>query len=546
MTGHHESRLKKAAARLVERLADQTGIPPSGPNHGVKLLIHCTRGAGPNPSTIEDESYSLTVTPAGAHLNATTPYGVLRGMETLLQLVEPGPKGYQIPSVSIQDKPRFPWRGLLIDVCRHWIPLEVIKRNLDAMAAVKLNVLHWHLSDDQGFRVESQVHPLLHEMGSDGNYYSQDQVREIIRYASDRGIRVVPEFDMPGHTTSWVVGYPSLASGPGPYQIERKWGIHEPELDPTRESVYEFLDGLIGEMAALFPDSYFHVGGDEVNGRQWDSSSAIADYKQRQKLKDNRDLQAYFNKRVSSLLGKHGKKMLGWEEILHPQLPKDTVVQSWRGQKSLAEAVQRGYRGLLSSGYYLDLNYPASTHYLVDPIGEETAALSAEDRAKILGGEACMWGEFVSAETIDSRLWPRLAAIAERLWSPAAVRDVPDMYRRLDITSQRLEWLGIKHRTGYALMLQRLAGYQPTTALKTLCDIVEPVKGYGRVQSRPYTSRTPLNRLVDAARPESDQARRFASLVKEFLADPDHRRNQETTRRRLLQWQGLRRRLEPL
>ena len=153
----------------------------------------------------------------------------------------------------------------MIDCSRHWMPVEVIERNLEAMAAVKLNVLHWHLSDDQGFRVESKRFPRLQQLGSDGHFYTQDEVRHVIAYARDRGIRVVPEFDMPGHTTSWFVGYPELASAPGPYSIERSWGIFQPTMNPARQETYKFLDKLLGEMAALFPDSYFHVGGDEVD-----------------------------------------------------------------------------------------------------------------------------------------------------------------------------------------------------------------------------------------------------------------------------------------
>ena len=180
-----------------------------------------------------------------------------------------------MPAISIDDSPRFPWRGLMIDVSRHFIPLDVLKRNLDGMAAVKLNVFHWHLSDNQGFRVESKKFPKLHELGSDGLYYTQDEVRDLIAYARERGIRVVPEFDMPGHSTAWFVGYPELASGPGPYEIERKWGVFDPAMDPTREETYKFLDEFIGEMARLFPDQFFHIGGDEVNGKQWDANPKI-------------------------------------------------------------------------------------------------------------------------------------------------------------------------------------------------------------------------------------------------------------------------------
>src|SRR5204863_3755159 len=185
---------------------------------------------------------------------APTVVGALHGLETLLQLIDADRDGYYLPGVSIQDQPRFPWRGLLIDVGRHYEPMEVLKRNLDAMAAVKLNVLHWHLTEDQGFRIESKKFPELTGLGSDGLYYTQDQAREIIAYARERGIRVVPEFDMPGHVQSWLVGYPELGSAPGPFEVARKWGVMDATFDPSNEKVYKFLDVFIGEMAKLFPD----------------------------------------------------------------------------------------------------------------------------------------------------------------------------------------------------------------------------------------------------------------------------------------------------
>src|SRR4051812_11968428 len=434
LSGYDEPRLHRAMDRLTQRVFRQTGIPVhygSADTERPALVIHVDHASDKVQKLGEDESYRLEVTPQGAKLNAPTPLGALRGMETFLQLISATANGFAAPAVTIDDKPRFLWRGTMIDPCRHWMPPEVIRRTLDGMAAVKMNVLHWHLSEYQGFRIESKKFPKLHQMGSDGLYYTQAEVKEITEYARDRGIRVVPEFDMPGHATSWFVGYPELASGPGPYEITRDWGIFDPAMDPTRDSTYKFLDKFIGEMAALFPDEYFHIGGDEVNGKQWAGNAKIQEFMKAHNLKDNHDLQTYFTERVQKIVAKHHKKMIGWDEVLHPDLPKDIVVQSWRGQKSLAEAARQGYRGLLSFGYYLDLVKHADYHYSVDPMSDEAASLTPEQAARILGGESCMWAEWISPETIDSRIWPRNAAIAERLWSPQNVTDTASMYARL-------------------------------------------------------------------------------------------------------------------
>ena len=409
--------------------------------------------------------------------------------------------------VDIQDHPRFPWRGLHLDVSRHWMPIEVVKRNIDGMAAVKLNVFHWHLSDDQGFRVESKRFPKLQQLGSDGNYYTQEQVREVVAYARDRGIRVVPEFDVPGHTTSWLVGYPELASAPGPYQIERNWGVFDPTMDPTRESTYQFLDAFIDEMAALFPDPFFHIGGDEVTGKQWKSSARIRAFMRKNGLKSTEELQAYFNRRLQKIVAKNGKRMEGWDEILDPDLPKDIVIQSWRGQKSLAEAARHGFSSILSAGYYLDHMEPASTLYAVDPLDGDAASLPDEQKARILGGEVAMWGEFVSPENVDSRIWPRAAAVAERLWSPQDVKDVPSMYRRLAAVQ-----LGAGATRRSSIFNARTLAMCPEP-LKTLADVVTPATFGQRIRTHKYNQQTPLNQLVDAARPESEMAREFSDLV---------------------------------
>ncbi len=517
LNGYREPRLEAAAARLVEHVARKTGIPMA-PGMGVhapapSLVVYCDHASAPVQSVEEGESYRLTVTPLGARLDAPNPLGVLHGMETLLQLIDLDAAGFGAPAVTIEDHPRFPWRGLMLDVARHWFPLADVKRTLDGMAAVKLNVFHWHLSENQGFRIESKRFPKLQEMGSDGQYYTQEQVREVIAYARDRGIRVIPEFDMPGHATAWFVGYPELASAPGPYRIERQWGIFDPAMDPTREETYQFLDAFIGEMAALFPDEYFHIGGDEVNGKQWDASPRIQDFMRAQGIKSNEALQAYFTRRVQAIVEKHGKKMIGWDEILSKDMPHNILVQSWRGQKALADAARQGVGGILSNGYYLDLGYSAAHHYAVDPLGEGAADLSAEQKQRVLGGEACMWSEFVTPELLDVRVWPRMAAIAERFWSPQNVTDVADMYRRLGAVSRSLEWLGLAHEWEFEKMLKRLAGDGPVAPVRTLAEVVEPVKDYAREAAHPYDAFTPLNRLIDTARPDNEAVRCFAALV---------------------------------
>ncbi|HKG23108.1 MAG TPA: family 20 glycosylhydrolase, partial [Blastocatellia bacterium] len=541
--GYKDATLEAAIHRAARRLEGRTGLefsraPVSDPR-AAALLIQCKGPAKAVPAVDEDETYSLDVSDRQAVLKAATVVGAMRGLETFLQLLESDRQGYFIPSVSIQDKPRFPWRGLMIDPARHFQPLDVLKRNIDGMAMVKLNVFHWHLTDDQGFRVESKRFPRLHQMGSDGLFYTQDQVREIIAYARDRGIRVMPEFDLPGHATSWLVAHPELGSAPGPYTIERKNGIFEPALDPTREEVYKFLEVFFTEMAQLFPDAYMHIGGDENEGHQWTKNAEIQAYMKAKGIKDNHALQAYFNQRISKIFQKAGKKMIGWDEILHPDLPAGTAIQSWRGPQALVEAARKGYDGLLSNGYYIDLIYPTWQHYKVDPVAADSN-LSEKELKHILGGEATMWSEWVSPETIDSRIWPRTAAIAERFWSPREVTDVDDMYRRLDAISLQLEELGLTHEKNVDMLLRRLAGTKEVGPLKTLVSLVEPVKEYRRNQTRTATMLSPLTRLIDVARPDSEAGRRFAALVDGLLSDaPGLRRNQDSLRTVLTQWRNV-------
>ncbi len=518
-------RAVRAAARFMARLSGRTGLfvkqdylAARTTTAEARIRYSLTAPGGLRPN--EDESYALTIDPDAIGLEAMTDIGVIRGFETLLQLLSADEGGYYFPCVEIVDKPRFTWRGLLIDAGRHFQPVDVIKRNLDAMAAVKMNVLHWHLTEDQGFRVESKVFPKLHELGSDGMFYTQDQIRDVVAYAADRGIRVMPEFDLPGHATSWFVAHPEFSSAPGSYAIERKLGVFGPAFNPANERIYPFLEAFFKEMAGLFPDPYLHIGGDEVEGHQWDANPEIQAFKLKNGLADNAALQAHFNARLLKILTKLHKKAVGWDEIFQPGLSKDVVIHSWRGPQALLAAARSGYQGILSNGYYIDLAQTAEFHYLNDPLPQDSP-LDDRQKALVLGGEATMWSELVTSETIDSRIWPRTAAIAERLWSAASVRDVDDMYRRLDLLSIRLEEAGALHLKNPGMMFRRLAGGPDIRPLETLAEAVEPLEGYKRHGQAAYTTLSPFTRFVDACAPESLPARAFARQVGRFLEKRD-------------------------
>lgn len=533
LTGFHDARLDRARQRFLAQLHRVTGIVfvSAFPDQGrtvdaakATLVITTDHDSKPVQELGEDESYTLEVTPAGAKLHAANTLGTLRGLQTFLQLISITPDGFSVAAVSSQDQARFPWRGLMIDVSRHFLPVPVLKRNLDGMEAVKMNVFHWHLSDNQGFRVESRKFPKLQADASDGLFYTQEEIRDVIAYARDRGIRVVPEFDMPGHSTAWVTAYPELASGAGPYQIERRWGIFDPAMDPTSEKTYKFLNEFIAEMAVLFPDQYFHIGGDEVNGKEWDANPKIQEFMKAHNIKNDVELQAYFSQHVQELVVKHGKIPIGWDEVLVPGVPKSVVIQSWRGAESLSAAAKQGYRGILSNGYYIDLGWSASRHYVVDPIAGAAAVLAPEEKDRILGGESTMWSEFVNAENVDSRIWPRNAAIAERFWSPQDTTDIDSMYRRMEAESVRLEFLGLTQRSYQRPMVDRMVGPtaspEEASAVLTLVAALEFVKDYSReaMASEEPTSATPLIRVVDAVNPESEPSRLFSVNVDRFVA----------------------------
>lgn len=542
----HNARLESGALRMMTRLQFESGVPlPHIPSQiagdaATAGIVLDVAGAGEAIQSVnEDESYSLTVTPNLVTIQAATVVGAFHGMETLLQLVQLKDNAALIPAISIQDTPRFRWRGLMIDVCRHFEPVSQIERTLDGMALVKLNVFHWHLSDDQGFRAESKIYPKLTGLGSNGEFYTQDQMREVVAYARARGIRVVPEFDIPGHSMSWMVGYSQLGSTKEDHQLIDVWDGPGDAMDPTREGTYLFLNRFIGEMAKIFPDAYFHIGGDEVEGKVWTSNPRIAAFMKRKGFEKPSQLQTYFSQRVVQIVERHGKKPIGWDEVLVPGLPKNVLVQSWRGVDSLAAGAKQGYTGILSAPYYLDGMKTNAEHYLADPIPADTT-LTQEQQKLILGGEVCMWAEQLNDYTIDSRIWPRTAVMAERFWSPQSNRDVVSIYRRLPKISIELEQVGLKHLTGPAMMRRSISGQIDPTALTVLAGVIEPVSFGQRSDTQHTDSHTPLDRLVDTVVPDPPSRFEIAQDVDAVLnKTADSTGAEARLTRRFMEWQEI-------
>lgn len=568
--GNAHERLYKEAKRFNQRLAERTGvfmrtwnIDSSRFNANASLVIHSNKKGivqlGMN------ESYALSISASKVLIEAETDIGAIRALETLLQLINSDQNGFYFTGAQIIDQPRFAWRGLLISQPYHFMPMDVIKRMLDAMALVKMNVLHFYISDDQGYTIESKKFPVLHERASNGEYFTQEQIREIISYADQRGIRVLPELDLPGHSTAILTVFPQLASIKRDYKLQDHWGVFDPTMDPTKEETYVFLDTLLTEVASLFPDQYFHIGGDENNGNDWAKNDSIKHFMKFKGLNSTVALQNYFNKKVQSILKRSNKHIIGWDEILMKEVndssaknffekeqyqeliqadvPKDIIIQSWRGMEALLAAAKNGYKGILSKGYYIDLMQPTWYHYsndpipnnnmmiipdseanfnrfestIIDKIKKGVRLLTPEEEKSIIGGEATMWTEHVTHETIDSRVWPRTAAIAERLWSPAHINDVEDMYRRMDLISHHLEWVGSTHLKNKPMMLRRLAGLNEVSSLEMVVDLVEPVKGYQRNSADNFIKYAPYTLMVDIAVADPKKLRVFRKLVEDYL-----------------------------
>ena len=516
-----EGRVRNVAVNFLRRLANRTGVfidkgfPISNKAASIEIEFNTVEELNVNT----DESYKLNVDTDKVKILANTDIGAIRALETLLQLIGNNKNEYYFEGVSIEDSPRFVWRGLMIDVSRHFQPVDVIKRNLDAMASVKLNVFHWHLTDDQGFRIESKKYPKLQKLASDGLYYTQEQIKDVVKYASNLGIRVIPEIDVPGHSSAILTAYPEHGSKDNyEYSIERYAGVFDPTLDPTKESTYEFLDNLFSEITPLFPDEYFHIGGDENEGKHWNENKDIQKFKKKHHLKTNHDLQTYFNVRLEKILKKFGKKLMGWDEILTPSTPKTAVIHSWRGehegleQSTLIEAAQKGYQAVLSAGYYIDRMLSVEHHYLVDPIGD--AVLTKEERKRILGAETTMWSELVTPLTIDSRIWPRTAAIAERYWSSKDINDVDNMRERLKVINYQLEEIGISHIRNKDVILRNISRNEDIKSLKVLSRVCEPLKIYSRNKGgTEYKSFSPFTLFADACTADAEDAIKFNKNV---------------------------------
>lgn len=562
-----------AVDRLAAEVARLTGLPA---DEAVPIRIRTAEAASAVPRLDEDESYWLVVDDAGIYLDAPSPWGVLRGLATLTQLV--GRDG-RIPHLAIDDRPRFAWRGLLLDPARHFLPPESILRTLDGMARCKLNVLHLHLTDDQGFRLPVRDYPKL----ASAECYSESDLQRIVEHAAARGIRVVPEVDMPGHVTSWLTAYPEL--GYQQVQAAERFGVHAACLDPTSDRVYALIGSILDTLVELFPDPCLHIGGDEVSPRWWSEDPKVQALMQAEGLADARAVQGFFNRRVAAMVAERGRQVVAWDEVIDAGMEADWIIQAWRGVTMRDRVTAAGNRVLLSAPYYLDLNFPTDVHYGFDPGADQAALLEREDaliadprfahvadgirwtehwrqgavteageHERLLGAEACLWSELVTADVLDLRLWTRLPAVAERFWSAGTLVDAGDVSRRQDQFVDRLLPL-----SGIRLTEQTTARWRElgvSEAWDDLLGMLEPIKWYGRLlgmealaariagtempQARPYDLSSPLDQLIDHLPVESRAAREVADLcVRAVGSETEKQIARDSVRKRLGVWKKL-------
>ncbi|XP_027257469.1 beta-hexosaminidase subunit beta isoform X2 [Cricetulus griseus] len=389
------------------------------------------------PTVSSDESYSLLVQGPVAFLKANRVWGALRGLETFSQLVYQDSYGaFTINRSIITDSPRFAHRGILIDTSRHYLPVKTILKTLDAMAFNKFNVLHWHIVDDPSFPYQSTAFPELSNKGSYSlsHVYTPRDVHKVVEYARFRGIRIIPEFDTPGHTQSWGKGQKDLLT---PCYIEKKETERVGPINPTLNTTYTFFNTFFNEISSVFPDEFIHLGGDEVDFQCWSSNPNIQDFMQKKGFGKNfKRLESFYIKNILDIITSLKKGSIVWQELFddNVELRTDTVVEVWKNENYLAnlkEVTSSGFKAILSAPWYLDIisyGQDWETYYTVQPLKFDG---SRKQKQLVIGGEACLWGEYVDATNLNPRLWPRASAVGERLWSPETVIDVDDAYSRL-------------------------------------------------------------------------------------------------------------------
>ncbi len=445
------------------------------PATGYELTVRTASDKAPGTNAIElridpaletlgDEGYLLSVEEDRLTIHAPKPAGVFYGIQTLRQLFPPeilndskaSGVAWTAPCVRIEDKPRFAWRGQLFDCCRHFFDVDTVKRQIDLLALHKVNRLHWHLTEDQGWRIEIKQYPKLTEVGAwriekdgtkYGGFYTQDKIRDVVDYAAKRHILVVPEIEMPGHSTAALASYPELGCTGGPYKVVNTWGVFQDVYCAGNDKVFEFNQNVLDEVMGLFPSQYIHIGGDECPKDRWKECPKCQARIKAEGLKDEHELQSYFIKRIDTYLNSKGRRLIGWDEILEGGLAENAVVQSWRGTKGGIEAARQGHDVVMSptSHCYLDYSYhttPLEKSYSYEPIPEE---LTADEAKHVLGVEGNLWAERVpTRDRLDFQVFPRMTALAEVAWSPQDKRSWEDFSRRMETHTKRFEVLGVK------------------------------------------------------------------------------------------------------
>ncbi|QQS36527.1 MAG: family 20 glycosylhydrolase [Ignavibacteriales bacterium] len=409
----------------------------------------------------QKEGYRISVNAGNIFLQALQAEGLFYAVQTLKQLLPCDEfslteKKFKIPSVKIYDYPKFQWRGLNLDCCRHFMSKEFVKLYIDLLAFHKMNVLHWHLTEDQAWRIQIKKYPLLTDKGAFrtyddgsvyGGYYTQDDIKEVIEYAAERFITVVPEIELPGHSVAALSCYPELSCTGGPFEVGTIWGVYKDVYCAGKENTFNFLEDVLAEVIDLFPGTNIHIGGDEVPKDRWKLCLDCQARIKSENLKDEHELQSYFVKRIEKFVNSKGKRIVGWDEILEGGLPPEATVQSWRGLQGAIDAAKQGHDVIVSPTSHCYFDYGIETTdlkkvYSFDPVPVE---LNADERKHILGGECNMWSEYAPQEKVDNKLFPRILALSEVVWSYPAERNYDEFLSRVKFHYQHLERLGVSY-----------------------------------------------------------------------------------------------------